>query len=40
MKGVPIPTVAGLIADNPVTMLKTYSVYVPSAGQAAIDLIG
>jgi hypothetical protein len=39
-KGVPIPTVAGLIADNPITMLKTYSVYVPSAGQDAIDLVG
>lgn len=40
MKGVPIPTVAGLIGDNPITMLKTYSVYVPAAGQAAIDLVG
>jgi integrase len=38
--GVPIPTVAELIGDNPKTVLDTYAHWIPAQGRAAVDALG
>lgn len=39
MKGAPVPIVAGLVQDNPATLLTTYAPYIPSGAVEAIQLL-
>jgi integrase len=39
MKGVAVPIVAGLVQDDPATMLRTYAPYIPSGGAEAVALL-